>query len=183
MKQFIFGVIFALIVGLLVVAGAAKFGMIPVNADAKPAQWEWLAAGLARHGYIEAHAPKVENPLPINDDTLIAGMQVYTMACADCHGKLDRKASEFGASLYPPAPNLIDHPVDDDPESETFFVTKHGIRHTGMPAWNGQLTDDQIWKVTAFLKRIPNLPPAVKQRWKDATGVDAPNGQEHKGWD
>jgi mono/diheme cytochrome c family protein len=43
-------------------------------------------------------------------------------------------------------------------------VIKHGIRFTGMPAWSKVLDDETIWKVTSFLSRLENLPPAVKQQ-------------------
>ena len=178
MKQFLYGIVFTLVAAAIIFAAAAHLGYIPVNADAKPSRIEGLAAGIARHTYVSANAPKGNNPLPINDDTLLAGMKIYTATCGECHGGLDRKPSAFGEALYPPAPNLINDPVDDDPEGETFFVTKHGIRLTGMPAWTGLMSDDDIWRVTAFLKRMNDLPPAVKTQWKAVSGTDAPSKDE-----
>ena len=175
MTNFLRGILFTVVVGIVLAFCAVKFGLIPANADATPSGMERQAAGMARRAWISAHAPTGANPVAITDDNLIAGMKIYTMDCAECHGALDRKPSAFGPALYPAAPNLIADPVDDDPEGETFYVTKHGIRLSGMPAWTGMLTDDDIWKVTAFLKRMPDLPPAVKQHWKDSTGVDAPS--------
>jgi hypothetical protein len=37
-----------------------------------------------------------------------------------------------------------------------------------MPAWGKVASDDDLWKVTAFLSRINNLPPAVQEKWKTA---------------
>ena len=178
MKKFFAGILFTVVMALVVFIVAAKTGNIPANADAQPTRIERIIAGTARKAYIAANAPHDPNPVAITDDNLIAGMKIYTMNCAECHGGLDRKPSPIGRALYPGAPNLIDHPVDDDPEYETFFVTKHGIRLSGMPAWTGVLTDDDMWKVTAFLKRMPDLPPTVKQHWLDSTGVAAPSEPE-----
>jgi mono/diheme cytochrome c family protein len=95
-------------------------------------------------------------------------MKTYVMACAECHGGLDRKPSVFGVVLYPPAPQLILDPIDD-PEWHTFYVLKHGIRNTGMPAWKTLMSDADLWKMTAFLTRIDKLPPAVQEAWKKFT--------------
>jgi hypothetical protein len=35
-----------------------------------------------------------------------------------------------------------------------------------MPAWKDELTDQQIWTLTLFLKHMDNLPSAVKAAWQ-----------------
>jgi hypothetical protein len=45
-----------------------------------------------------------------------------------------------------------------------------GIRYTGMPSWSKALTEQEMWKVTAFLSRIEKLPPAVQDYWKKSVG-------------
>jgi mono/diheme cytochrome c family protein len=49
-----------------------------------------------------------------------------------------------------------------------FWVTKHGVRMTGMPAWTGLLSDDEIWKIVAFIKNSGNLPPETQAAWVSA---------------
>ena len=50
---------------------------------------------------------------------------------------------------------------------------------TGMPAWSKALSDQDIWKVTAFLSRIQKLPPGVQDYWKKSFGVGPlPAGSE-----
>ena len=51
---------------------------------------------------MDTHAPRISSPIPPTDDNLIAGMKVYTMNCALCHGGLDQKPSNFGTIFYPP---------------------------------------------------------------------------------
>ena len=41
------------------------------------------------------------------------------------------------------------------------YITQHGIRWTGMPAWNKTLSEQQIWTVVTFLSRVEKLPPAA----------------------
>ena len=41
--------------------------------------------------------------------------------------------------------------------AELFWVTKHGIRMTGMPAWGATHDDDALWPVVAFMTALPQL--------------------------
>ena len=54
----------------------------------------------------------------------------------------------------------------DDPVPMTFVVVKHGIRYTGMGAWQGLMPDDDMWRVALFLNRVESLPPAVEAAWR-----------------
>ena len=65
----------------------------------------------------------------------------------------------------PPAPQLINR-IPHDPDDWLFWVTKHGVRMTGMPAWNGIMSDEEMWKVIAFIKHSDKLPPETKAAWQ-----------------
>src|SRR5690606_35410486 len=41
-----------------------------------------------------------------------------------------------------------------EPE-ELFYMVKHGILFTGMPAWPAQDRDDEVWAIVAFLRTLP----------------------------
>jgi mono/diheme cytochrome c family protein len=43
---------------------------------------------------------------------------------------------------------------------------KQWIRYSGMGAWNGMMSDEEIWKVATFLEQIGSLPPEVEVNWK-----------------
>ena len=155
-----------MIIGLIVLIGGgllySRSGLMKITADERPGSLERYVANQALDASVEHQAPQITSPLPASDANLIDGMKFYVMACAGCHGAVDKKASDFGRSFYPPAPQLIIHPMDD-PEWFMFFVAKHGVRWTGMPAWGKTVKDDDLWKVTMFLSRIEKLPPAVQQ--------------------
>jgi mono/diheme cytochrome c family protein len=72
--------------------------------------------------------------------------------CARCHGEVGKPPSSLGASFYPPAPLLVGHESDWN-EAELFWIIKHGIRNTGMPAWGTLLADDDIRRVAAWLNQ------------------------------
>jgi mono/diheme cytochrome c family protein len=170
MRAFILGIIATLIA--LFVAGLliAQFGLFPTRADATPPSFERHIAMSALDASMDRHAPRVENPVPATDDNLMDGMKIYTMNCSVCHGTLDYKPSLLEHSMYPPPPQIILDPLDD-PEWHLYYAIRTGVRYTGMPAWDHALSDQDIWKVTAFLSRVEKLPPVVQQYWKNSYGV------------
>jgi len=182
MRNFILGIIVAIVVILLAGLLIAHFGLMPTNADATPPAFEQNIAMSALDASMDRHAPRVANPLPPTDDTLIAGMKLYTMNCAVCHGTLDYNPSLLEHSMYPPPPQIVLNPLDD-PEWHIYYAVRTGVRYTGMPAWNKALSDQDIWKITAFLSRLEKLPPTVQGYWEKAYGVSPKShqGGEHGG--
>ena len=182
MRNFILGIIVTIV--LLAVGGCAiaYLGLMPTNADATPPAFEMHIAMSALDASMERHGPRATNPLPPTDDNLIAGMKLYTMNCAVCHGTLDYKPSLLEHSMYPPPPQIILDPLDD-PEWHIYYAVRTGVRYTGMPAWNKALGEQDIWKITAFLSRLDKLPPAVQDNWEKSFGVSPKShqGGEHAG--
>lgn len=181
MRNFALGVILTL-AGLFVAALiVAQFGYVPTRADATPPRFESHLAMTAMDASMERHAPRVTNPLPATDDNLIDGMKTYSQNCALCHGTMDYKPSVLQHSLYPPPPQLLLDPLDD-PEWQIYYAIRTGVRYTGMPAWNHALSDQDIWKVTAFLARVGKLSPGVQLYWKKTYGVspESRQGEEHE---
>ena len=180
MGKFILGVIVTLLVVILGGLGIAMLGFIPTTANVAPSHLEQHLANAAMDASMERHAPHLANPLTPSDQNLIDGMKIYFVNCSLCHGGLDRKPTALTNNFYPPAPNLISDPPDD-PEWHIFFTIRTGIRYTGMPAWDGVLSEQEMWKVTAFLSRIDKLPPAVREYWQETFNVDLQAGEEGKG--
>jgi mono/diheme cytochrome c family protein len=181
MRGFILGIIVTLVVLAVGSLGYALLGLMPTNADAIPPHYEERVSNMALDASMERHAPRVNSPIPPTDDNLIDGIKLYTMNCAGCHGGLDRKPQHFGATFYPPAPQLIVDPLDD-PDWHVFYAIRTGVRYTGMPAWGKTLSESDIWKITAFLTHLEKLSPAVQDFWKKSTGSEppAPESGEHK---
>lgn len=180
MRNFIFGVVITILVLAIGGTGLALLGFVPTNANTTPPKIEQQIAMSALDASMERRAPRVNNPVPPTDENLIQGIKIYTMNCAGCHGGLDRKPLEFGRSFYPPAPNLILDPLDD-PEWHVFYAIRTGVRYTGMPSWEKNISETDIWKVTTFLTRVEKLPPAVQDYWKKAAGTNPPaeSKEEH----
>ena len=170
-------------IALIFAAGfiVVHFGLLPTAADVPPPAIESQIASSAMDAAMERHAPHISNPVPVTNENLIAGMKLYTMNCAICHGTLDYTPSLLEHSMYPPPPQIIREPIDD-PEWHIYYAVRTGVRYTGMPAWDKALADDDIWKVTAFLSRLDNLPTAVQDEWEKTYGVSPKSrpGAEHR---
>jgi mono/diheme cytochrome c family protein len=152
MGKFLLGVI----VALLVVFGGGYWWVNSGHVDSRaypngPGQFERRTANHGRDVWVEAHAPKQENPFQPTMDNIMDGSMIYDKHCALCHGNLKEPISPMKARFYPPVPQLVNR-TPDDPDNEFFYVTKYGIKLSGMPGWDGVLTDDEIWKAVLFIK-------------------------------
>jgi len=78
-------------------------------------------------------------------------------------------------SLYPTPPNLTEVGVDGNPAA-AFWIIKHGIKATGMPAWGKSMGDPYIWGMVAFLQQLPSLDAERYQALVAASG-----GHQHGG--
>ena len=168
LKGFLIGVLASIAIALVCGYIVLSNGLIPAGADNKPLPLESWAAKTSLRGTLEREAPKGPNPVALTDDNLLAGIELYGQHCAICHGtaKGEASASPVAKGLNPPPPQLAADGVEDDPEGVSFWKIKHGIRWTGMPAWQSALSDQQIWTLALFLKHMDKLPPAADQAWQ-----------------
>jgi thiosulfate dehydrogenase len=167
-KWFVFGVLATIVVTVLCGYMVLLLGLIPANADASPGRLETWAAGTSLGATLQREAPKGANPVPLTDDNLLAGVDLYGRHCALCHGtaKGEASVSPVAKGLYPRPPQLATDGVEDDPDGLSYWKIEHGIRWTGMPSWKGTLSDQQIWTLVLFLKHMDKLPPAPQQAWQ-----------------
>jgi mono/diheme cytochrome c family protein len=165
MKGFTAGIIVTLLALAGTVFAVSRFGLYPIGADNPPGSLERLLAGRAMDVYAEKHKPEGNNPVELTAANLTEGAEEYEEHCAFCHGGAKATISPMRDKLSPPAPQLINQiPHDDD--AWLFWVTKHGVRMTGMPAWTGVMSDEEMWKVVAFIKHSDQLPPETKAAWQ-----------------
>jgi len=159
-------VIFVLgaVLPIVALVAMALSGILPVRATASPSWIESAVAGRALDARLEREARGLQNPLKPTDDVLLAGMKSYRNGCVGCHGGA-RGPSAWGTkNFYPRAPQFAQEGTDMS-EPEMFLVVKHGVRYTGMAAWDGLIPEQEMWQVVTFLSRIKNLPPSVAAAW------------------
>ena len=164
MKKFLIGLILGIILVPLSMFLYFLSGRAPVRAVDPPMPLEAFFAGTAIHARMNEEMPK-GTPLKADETTLLAGADVYKHYCGGCHGLLGRPESPAakGMSHHPPQLLEPDSMVTDDPPGETFWKAKNGLRLSGMPSYQGTLTDEQIWQVSIMLANADKLPDTVKQ--------------------
>ena len=95
---------------------------------------------------------------------LLEGAKEYREHCAICHGLPGESTTPLRQGMFPKPPDLLEGKgVTDDPVGNTFWVTKNGIRLSGMPSWDKVMNDDEIWKISELLANADKLPESVKQ--------------------
>jgi mono/diheme cytochrome c family protein len=139
-----------------------RAGGVPMETSAKPLPLEQTVAQLALRASI-GNAEEETNPLPVNDANMLAGLDQYKEHCAVCHGIPGRPRTTISSGLFPHPPQLFDEGdmVTDEPEGITYWKVTHGIRLSGMPGFEGALSNTQRWQVTMLVASADRLSPAV----------------------
>jgi mono/diheme cytochrome c family protein len=159
MRNFIFGVLFTLLVSAAGIVGYLALGFSEVRGDLPPSGFEKALMSRAVHVSVRREAPKTTNPFSPTDENLIAGGKVYLGECSGCHGT-PGKTQEHPEASYPPAPDFPTAGTQYS-EAEVFWIAKHGVRRTAMFANGVWDSDEKLWKAAAFIKRMKSLPSAV----------------------
>ncbi len=151
MKKILLGAGLMLLVLVLSAAAVMRLGLLPVSADGNHSRLEAKVMPSVLRAAVARQALNEQNPISATDDNLKAGLRTYKTMCATCHGTAASGPTDFGRSFYPPAPQLSGG-LPQYTAGELFWIVKHGIRNTGMPAWGGMLSDEEIWQVTTTLR-------------------------------
>ena len=152
----------ALIVLLIAMAlGLAMYfysGSYPVGADVPHSGLVASTLERIRDRGIAAQSRQVQQPQDLNDPKRISiGAGHYAAMCAVCHLAPGYDRNETAAGLNPHPPQLVHH-LSLTP-AQIFWIIKHGLRMTGMPAWGGTHSDEELWDLTAFVLQLPNMTP------------------------
>ena len=161
MKKFLIGVLLGIAVPVIGALTYLRLGIAEARADIPPGRWENDLMNAGMHASVRREAPNAPNPVLLTDENLIAGGKLYLDACAGCHGTPGKPFGGKGPILYPPIPEL---PVVGTvlSEAQIFWVAKHGIRRSGMFANEAWASDEKLWTVASYVKRMNSLPPDVR---------------------
>jgi thiosulfate dehydrogenase len=165
MGKFVLGFVAA--IATLIAAGYffVASGALPAGQDSKPSGLEKWAAKRSLQATMRREAKGLKSPLQPTDDNLTAGIALYRAHCQVCHGGPEGGVSSIAKGLSPNAPQLAKDGVEDDPEGETYWKVTHGIRFTGMPAFGGTLSGQEIWQIALLAKHMNSLPPRAHSAW------------------
>ncbi len=144
------------VLGALGVVYSGLFNVAATVEDAPLLRWALVAT---REASIKRHARDIHAPPPGGVAQVETGFRIYREWCVMCHVPPGRPGPPMAKGLNPEAPDLVEAAEEMSP-AELFWVTRNGIRFTGMPAWAATLSDAQMWDAVAFMKTLPQMKPA-----------------------
>ena len=175
---------------LTLLAGAAAAlayvysGGFDIAADQPHDAWiDWVAA-TARERSIAVRVKRIDVP-NLDDPKLIAeGASEYSQMCAGCHLAPGAQDNELRPGLSPPPPELAKqgHTGTDSTAAAArqFWIIKHGIKMSAMPAWGLTHDDATLWSIVAFLQTLDTLTPAqYAQMTENAESAHEKSGHGH----
>ena len=164
MGKLIAGVILGVIAVLAAEYLFLTQGGMPVATKGGPLPLERFLTSRALHVAMEKDIDK-PSPLQPTEANLVAGAKVYRDNCEGCHGAPDQKTpGAIARGMFPRPPQLMPprKGVTDDPVGETYWKVKNGIRLTGMPGFEGALTEEELWQVSLLCLKADQLPDTAK---------------------
>ena len=105
---------------------------------------------------VRQQASGIAAPRQASEEEVREGFRFYSEACVYCHGAPGKEPTDIGKGLNPEPPYLPDVAARWS-SAELFWIAKNGIRMTGMPAFGSTHKDEEIWKVVAFVQRLPKV--------------------------
>lgn len=152
------------------VFAVVRLGLYDVAATKQHFQPVYSILEHAMHQSVRLRARNIEAPPTLDSPQLLArGAACFRDKCVACHGAPGVAQQDFGQSMQPLPGPLMDATQRWKPR-ELYWLTRHGIRMSGMPAWQFHLADDDLWAVVAFLQKLPSLSP---QQYGQATADSA----------
>jgi mono/diheme cytochrome c family protein len=182
--------ILAAVIGTLVVLAAAALLLIYSGAydvaasEDHSAPVEWALETIMERS-VAARADEIRMPALDDPAMLQEGFHEYDEMCAVCHSAPGERRTNIAQGLNPRAPNLA-RAADQWTPQELFWITKHGVKMTGMPAFGPTHSDATIWSIVAFVRRLPQMSPEEYGMMKmqagggsGESGETASDGHQH----
>jgi cytochrome c553 len=134
-------------------------GLVGCKAN-RPSKLEVKTMTFAKH-HIFVGNKSQKNPLTVTKENWTDGKEAFSHYCVACHG-MDGQSTgvPFVDQVSPPIPSLASDDVQRYTDGQLKWILDNGIRPSGMPGSKGILSDDELWLIIIFLRR---LPPAGSQ--------------------
>lgn len=149
------GALAIIALGVAGIVGIAYSGAYNVAATEEHTAFVRWALDTNFHNSVEGRAAGLTPPGGLDAD---AGGAPYKAMCQHCHGGPGAEPSEWSRGMRPQPPHLTEA-ADEWELAEVFWLAKHGVRMTGMPAFGPTHEDRALWEIAAFVKALPGLTP------------------------
>ncbi|MFT5572262.1 MAG: mono/diheme cytochrome c family protein [Cryomorphaceae bacterium] len=162
------GIIGALLISLILGTGFIYSGLYPMGADDQHNKLTYWALETMRENSVARASKDIDVPALDKPSLLLAGGADYKDMCSGCHLQPGVSENDMTIGLYPSPPNLAnklderghdhgDQMTKEEAARRSFWIIKHGIKASGMPAWGPTHDDARIWAMVSFLQKLPEL--------------------------
>jgi hypothetical protein len=138
--------------------GATVFvgsGMYDIGADDHHTKLTLSLIESLRDRSIDVRSRSLELRYVDAPERISAGAKRYESLCAGCHLAPGEAKSLVRVGLYPHPPNLAQEEISDG--RRAFWIVKHGIKMSAMPAWGKTLDDAEIWDILSFIRKMSDM--------------------------
>jgi mono/diheme cytochrome c family protein len=165
------------------VVGAIIFAWFGIyNIAATEPHWGITSSliGMLRDRSIAVRSEDVQVP-NLNDAKLREkGFPHYHEMCRLCHGAPAYQPTEFAEGLYPSPPSLTaGHVQQELRDAEIYWIVKHGLKMTGMPAFGPTHDEEELWGLVAIVEDIPRMSAERYRYLIESMNPDEESGHEH----
>jgi mono/diheme cytochrome c family protein len=145
-------------------------------------QIQTLATLISRWDEVPTGAiPAPNQPIPVTEESLALGSELYATSCANCHGP------EGQGSQRAPSLNVKSFLAETNDQAIQQIVTL-GVPGTSMPAWGDRMTEADIQAIVGFIRSweptAPEVATPTRVRgpwWRNAGGPVLPSGGSNAG--
>ncbi|HSD83585.1 MAG TPA: c-type cytochrome, partial [Anaerolineae bacterium] len=97
------------------------------------------------------------NPFLPDEESLKIGRDLFDKNCAVCHGEQGRGNGPAAANLSIKPPDYGNGHLDIHTDGDIFYWVQNGISQgSPMPAFKDKLTEDEIWHLVNYVRRLRN---------------------------
>lgn len=128
------------VIGLVVVYSGA-YNVAATEEHMSTTRW---AFDTTFHNSVERRAAEVAAPESFEPRMIEAGAGEYAAMCQHCHGSPGVERSDWASGMRPRPPYLAEAAAAWEPH-EIFWLVKHGVKMTGMPAFGPTHDDRTLW--------------------------------------
>jgi cytochrome c553 len=155
LAKFVIGLAATLVVFAFGATVFVGLGVYDIGADDHHTKLTLGLIGSLRDRSIDVRSRSLELRYVDAPERITAGAKRYDSLCAGCHLAPGEAKSLVRIGLYPHPPNLAQEEVSDG--RRAFWVVKHGIKMSAMPAWGKTLDDAAIWDILSFIRKMPDM--------------------------
>lgn len=151
-------ILLLIVILFVIIASYFLLGFYNVSATKPHMKVTEIILHLVAENSIKRNSGAIINPFDIDDKELyVHGFKEYDEMCVQCHGWSGIEISPTGKGLNPKPPHFPDEELYEYTLEDIYWVTKNGIKMTGMPGYGPTHEEETLWSIAIFLDRSREL--------------------------